>query len=74
MCNLSQGVKEEGRQEGLQEGRQEGLQEGRQEGLVAAVVNIMNSLKVSIGEALTIAGIPEAERDTYAANVAKLMK
>ena len=86
MCNLSQGVKEEGRQEGLQEGRQEGLQEGRQEGkqegikigeekgLVAAVVSIMNNLQVSISEALTIAGIPEAERAAYTANVAKLIK
>ena len=58
MCNLSQGVKEE----------------GRQEGIVATVISIMSSLKVSIGEALVIAGIPEAERDSYAANVAKLLK
>ncbi len=36
MCNLSQGVKEEGiaigRREGLEEGRREGLEEGRREG------------------------------------------
>ncbi len=32
MCNLSEGIYEEGRQKGRQEGRREGVQEGRQEG------------------------------------------
>ena len=33
MCNLSQGVKAEGREEGRIEGRKEGRREGRKEGI-----------------------------------------
>ena len=35
MCNLSQGLVEEGREEGIVEGRAEGIVEGRAEGIVA---------------------------------------
>ena len=52
MCNLSQGVKEEGiaighkfgLEQGRREGRREGIQEGRQEAIVETTNNVINSM------------------------------
>ena len=41
MCNLSQGLVEEGREEGIVEGRAEGIVEGRAEGIAEGRAEII---------------------------------
>ena len=66
MCNLSQGIKEKG--------RAEGKVEGIEQGLMTAVINIMNNLKLSIEEAMAVAGVPASEHERYATSIRKLAK
>ena len=44
MCNLSQGVKAEGREEGRREGRKEGRREGRKEGISIGEIGMLVQL------------------------------
>ena len=44
MCNLSQGVKDEGREEGRIEGRKEGRREGRKEGICIGEIGMLVQL------------------------------
>ena len=70
MCNLSQGILNEGRNKGLIEGRAEGLVEGRAEGLVegqiegqtSIVVHMMKTTNQSMNEVMDMLGIDEAIR------------
>ena len=51
MCNLSEGLIEEGRKEGLQEGRKEGLQEGR---IIEAVIIYRDEMHMSDDKILDV--------------------
>lgn len=66
MCNLSQGIREEGRYEGLREGRYEGIKEGRYEGILDSIRNLMESMGWSSEQAMKALKIPEAEQMDYA--------
>ena len=59
----------EGRQEGLREGRQEGLREGRQKGRheerAVLIKTLMESMNLSIENAMTALKIPRAQWDYY---------
>ena len=65
MCNLSQGIK----RKGIEEGRSL----GRQEGLTTAIMNCMKNLKLSVEEALNVVGISESEREYYTVAIMKQM-
>ena len=83
MCNLSQGLIEEGRVEGRKEGRVEGRKEGRVEGRkegrkegriegreeerITSIRNVMSNLKTTAEKAMDILGIPASERGRYIA-------
>ena len=58
MCNLSQGVWNEGRMEGIVQGRTEGLIEGQSK----IVLNMMKTTKQTIQEVMNLLGIEEALR------------
>lgn len=65
MCDLSKGVRAEGRAEGLSEGRIEGLAE--------AVTNIMKIMNKTMAEAMDLSGVdktirPEVEKAVKAMN------
>jgi len=59
MCNLSQGIE------------RKGIEKGIEKGIVASIVNVMNNLKLSIEEAIIAVGVPESERNDYAAKLYK---
>ena len=63
------GVKE-GHEKGLKEGHEsgvkEGLETGRIEGLLESIQNLMESLKMSDTEAMTVLKIPASEHEKYA--------
>jgi hypothetical protein len=65
MCNLSQGVKEEGRREGIAEGIELGRAEGREEKALL-IENLMETLKLSMQQAMDALKIPDADRLYYA--------
>jgi predicted transposase YdaD len=62
MCNLSEGVKNEGIKIGLELGREE----GRKERTIVSVKSLMKNLKLSIDQAMNALDIPEADRAYYA--------
>jgi predicted transposase YdaD len=74
MCNLSEGVRDEGIEIGLERGRAEGREEGRAEGLaegdekriIISIENLMKNLKLSFDQAMNALGIPETDRAYYA--------
>ncbi len=73
MCDLSKGVREEGRAEGRAEGRVEGLSEGRIEMATDNVRSLMKEMKITLNEAIKILKInetirPEVERAIKATN------
>lgn len=61
MCNLSQGVEEEGRRKGRQEGRQEGRKEER----LLLLKNLIKNMKMPIEQALATLEIPEVDWQEY---------
>ena len=62
MCDLSKGVREEGRAEGRAEGRVEGLSEGRIEMATDNVRSLMKEMKITLNEAIKILKIDETIR------------
>ena len=54
MCDLSKGVREEGRAEGRAEGRVEGLSEGRIEMATDNVRSLMKEMKITLNEKYTL--------------------
>ena len=50
-------------------GREEGLIQGKEEGLIISIRNVMESLKTTVEQAMSILKIPEAEREKYASMV-----
>jgi predicted transposase YdaD len=62
MCNLSEGVKNEGIKIGLELGREEGSEENT----IVSVKSLMKNLKLSIDQAMNALDIPEADRAYYA--------
>ena len=63
MCNLSDGVWEDG--------VAQGMAQGMEKGLVTALQNLMESMGWSIEQAMNALRIPEADRQGYAAQIAK---
>ena len=61
MCNLSKGVREMGRAEGLAEGRAE----GHVERALSDLRNLMETLGLTIEQAMAALKVPEVERQKY---------
>ena len=55
MCNLSKGVEEK----------------GRREGVILSLVNLMKNMKLTKEQAMGALGIPESEREEYTRALAK---
>ncbi len=64
MCNLSQGIRNEARAEGLAKGRAEGLTEGEMKERILNVKNLMLSLSIDVDKALDLLNISEDLRPT----------
>jgi flagellar biosynthesis/type III secretory pathway protein FliH len=65
MCDLSKGVFELGYKEGFEIGYKEGLELGRKEGTIAFIKTLMETLKLSLEQAMYALKIPEADRAHY---------
>lgn len=63
MCNLSEGVREEGIRQGIQQGRREVLLE--------SIGNLMEAMKLTCEQAMAALGVPEADRAWYAKELNK---
>ena len=62
MCNLSKGVLERGRREGIAEGIKEGIKEAR----LQSIKDLMETLSLSFEQAVEALKIPVNERAEYA--------
>ena len=62
-------AKAKGRAEGREEGRAEGRAEGNTERILTDLKNVMDSINVSIEEAMEILKIDPLQRQKYAARV-----
>ena len=75
MCNLSDGVWEEAMTKGMAQGIEKGMAQGMaqriEKGLATALQNLMESMGWSIEQAMNALRIPEADRQGYAAQIAK---
>lgn len=61
MCNLSQGVMELGRAEGMAQGMEKGMVEG----FLASIRNLMANTGWSLEKAMETLGVPETDRPKY---------
>ena len=83
MCNLSDGVWEEGmeagrkqgmeagRKQGMEAGRKQGMEAGHKQGIVTALKNLVDSMGWTLEQAMNALQIPEANRAEYAARLGK---
>ena len=77
MCKAIDDMRADAKAEGIEEGRAEGravgIEEGRVEGktesLVSSIKNVMDSIHVSIEEAMDILKVDPQKRQEYAAKV-----
>ena len=77
MCKAIDDMRADAKAEGIEEGRAEGravgIEEGRAEGktesLVSSIKNVMDSIHVSIEEAMDILKVDPQKRQEYAAKV-----
>ena len=66
MCEISEQIFEEGREEGMEAGRKEGMEAGRTEGRIEAVRHLVSNLGVTAERAMALMGLSEEERRTVA--------
>ena len=66
MCNLSKGVMEKSMKKGMEKGRAEGRAEGAAENTLASIKNLMETMDLSIEQAMAALKVPEVDRPKYA--------
>ena len=59
MCNLSKGI--------LERGLEQGLERGKRERAVEDIQNLMETLKLTVEQAMDAIKVPEVDRDMYKA-------
>ena len=69
MCKAIDDMRADAKAEGIEEGRAEGRAEGKTESLVSSIKNVMDSIHVSIEEAMDILKVDPQKRQEYAARV-----
>lgn len=65
MCNLSQGVMEKGIRKGRAEGRAEGVEKGIVKGHAKDIKSLMETLSLTVEQAMAALKVPENERQKY---------
>ena len=66
ICNLSKGVLERGRKEGIEQGIKEGKKEGIKENRLQSIKDLMETISLSFEQAVEALKIPVNERAEYA--------
>jgi predicted transposase YdaD len=69
MCKAIEDMRAEAKAKGRAEGREEGRAEGNTERILTDLKNVMDSINVSIEEAMEILKIDPLQRQKYAARV-----
>ena len=59
MCNLSKGI--------LERGLEQGLERGKKERTVEVIQDLMETLKLTVEQAMDAIKVPEVDRDMYKA-------
>ena len=66
MCNVSEGIWEEaleqGMLKGIEKGMEQGIEQGVLKGKLESIKSLMNSMNLSLEEAMKILNVPEEER------------
>ena len=65
MCNLSKGI--------LERGLEQGLERGKKERAVEDIQNLMETLKLTVEQAMDALEVPEVDRDMYKAMLQRSM-
>ena len=65
VCNLSEGVLKRGWERGMEAGRVEGRAKGRVEGRVESICSLMDSMNLTLDQAMDALKIPEEDRPQY---------
>jgi len=65
MCNLSKGVREKGIAEGMAKGMAKGIEKGRADGIMSSIKGLMETMNLSIEQAMAALKIPEREQQRY---------
>ena len=73
MCNVSEGIWEEaleqgmlkGMEQGIEQGMLKGMEQGVLKGKLEAINSLMNSMNLSLEEAMKILNVPEEERAKF---------
>jgi len=66
MCNLSEGIWEDGMQQGMQQGIQQGIQQGEDSSTIKALKSIMQKMNITLEDAMNLCDVPNAKRKHYA--------
>ncbi len=65
MCNLSQGIWKRALSEGEEKGEARGIEKGITQGISTSLQNLMETLNLSLEQAMAALKVPEAERPMY---------
>ena len=65
MCNLSEGVENRGIEKGMAKGIAKGMAKGRAEGVMDSLHNLMDSMGLTIEQAMAALKISEEDRLKY---------
>ena len=65
MCNLSMYVEQRGLAKGIAQGREEGRSEGITERAISDLKNLMETLGLSLEQAMAALKVPETEQQVY---------
>lgn len=66
MCNLSEGLVEDGIEEGMKKGMKKGMEKGEESATIRHLKNIMQKMHLTAEEAMDMFDIPDAKRPRYA--------
>ena len=75
MCNYSDGVLERGIEQGIERGIEQGIEQGMERGMQSGIENsirnLMESMKLTVGQAMEALKVPEEEREGYRSRIEK---
>ena len=88
MCNLSDGIEERatargiargieqgmarGIEQGMARGRAQGIEQGMAQGTVQGILSLMDSLKLTVQDAMSALKIPQSEQGKYEAMIKQM--
>ena len=72
MCNLSDGIEERATARGIARGMAQGIEQGMAQGTVQGILSLMDSLKLTVQDAMAALKIPQSEQGKYEAMIKQM--